>query len=135
MKKIVYFLAVLLFSQCKTGTNPSGTLVEIDISRKYPEKDMYLQDIAKVEYIPLETNRNTLMQSGAQIEYKLMNKDFETSNISFAQAITPDNTGVCLLDVALLFGEDESGKIKGELEQLLHSLDEEDNPVLMKIEF
>ena len=70
MKKIVYFLVVLLLSQCKTNTsNNTGEFVEIDVSQKYPLKEIYLQDIAKVEYIPLETNDNTLMKSWAQIAY------------------------------------------------------------------
>ncbi|MDR2038919.1 MAG: 6-bladed beta-propeller [Bacteroidales bacterium] len=69
MKVIVYFLVVLIFSQCKMSSNNSGTgdFVEIDISKKYPEKEVYIQDIAKVEYIPLETNSSTLMRSSARI--------------------------------------------------------------------
>ena len=70
MKKIIYFLAVLSLTQCKSGGKTGiGELVEIDISKKYPVKELYLQDIAKVEHIPLETNINTLMRSSATIVY------------------------------------------------------------------
>jgi hypothetical protein len=63
MKKTVFFLAVLLFAGCKTGSSrqEAGEIAEIDVSQKYPEREVFLQDIAKVEYIPLETNDNTLI--------------------------------------------------------------------------
>jgi hypothetical protein len=62
---IVCLLTVLLLSECKQGNNTiMDGLIEIDVSQKYPSKTLYLQDIAKVEYIPLETNANTLMSLG-----------------------------------------------------------------------
>jgi hypothetical protein len=63
MKKTVFFLALLLLTQCKIGSNKqeAGDIAEIDVSQKYPEREVFLQDIAKVEYIPLETNDNTLV--------------------------------------------------------------------------
>ena len=74
-------------------------------------------------------------KTGQINEYKLINKDFESLNVSFRSTRTPENTGVDLLDVGRLFEADEAGKIKGELKQLLKSLDEEDNPILMKVKF
>ena len=64
MKMIIFFLAVLTFFQCNTGTNKNvvGELVKIDVTKDYPIKKLYLQDIAEVKYIPLETNENTLMK-------------------------------------------------------------------------
>ncbi len=64
MKKIYFLLAILLLSQCKNSSNKLGTddLVEIDISKGYPERKLYIQDVAKIEYIPLETNNNALMK-------------------------------------------------------------------------
>ena len=60
---IVCFLVILQFTQCKqSSATDTGKLVEIDISKKYPVKEIYLQDIAKVEYIPLETNNSTLIK-------------------------------------------------------------------------
>ncbi len=74
-------------------------------------------------------------EMGQLNEIKLINKDFESSNVGFGPAITPENTGVRLLDVAQLFEADETGKIQGQLKQVISSLQEEDNPVLMKIKF
>jgi len=74
-------------------------------------------------------------KTGQLNEYKLLNKDFERSVVEFDAAITPENTGVCRLDVAYLFEADEAGRIRGELKGLLKTLKEEDNPVLMKIKF
>jgi len=63
MKKTVFFLALLLLTQCKTSSSKqeAGDIAEIDVSQKYAEREVFLQDIAKVEYIPLETNDNTLI--------------------------------------------------------------------------
>ena len=74
-------------------------------------------------------------ETGQINEYKLINKDCEPLNVGFREAITPENTGVVMLDVALLFNYDEDGKIKGKMKELLKSLDEEDNPILMKVKF
>lgn len=92
-------------------------------------------DLAKSKGQFLTTNLMYDFENGQINEYKLVNKDFESINIEFREAITPENIGVCLLDVAVLFEKDEAGKIKGELKQLLKSLKEEDNPVLMKVKF
>jgi len=73
-------------------------------------------------------------ETGEVNEYRLINRDFH-SNLGFVPAITPKNTGVALLDVARTFEADEGGKVSGELKELLKTLDEEDNPILMKIKF
>jgi len=41
MKKTVFFLALLLLTQCKTNRNKQevGDIVEIDVSRTYPTKE------------------------------------------------------------------------------------------------
>lgn len=62
MKKLFYFLAILLLSQCNNSKSGAGDLIEIDISKGYHERELYIQDIAKIEYIPLETNKNALMR-------------------------------------------------------------------------
>ena len=68
-------------------------------------------------------------------EYKLLNKDFDKSGVAFATARTPENTGVFRLDIAPLFEADKEGRIKGELKELLKTLKEDDNPILVKIMF
>jgi hypothetical protein len=74
-------------------------------------------------------------ETGQLNEYKLINKDYEVGNVGFEEAITPENTGVYRLDVPKLFEADETGKVKGVLKELLKTLDEEDNPVLVKVRF
>lgn len=39
-------------------------LVTIDVTKKYPEKMLYIQDLADVEYMPLETNDKSLIRGG-----------------------------------------------------------------------
>lgn len=88
MKKTVCFLALLLLTQCKTSDSKQEfvSITEINVSQKYPEKDVFLQDLAaKIEYIPLETNNNTLIGSNPQIVYLSDNyiiiKVFSTSDV------------------------------------------------------
>jgi hypothetical protein len=59
----------------------------------------------------------------------------EATSLVYDSTRNTENTGVDLLDVGRLFEADEAGKIKGKLKQLLKSLDEEDNPILMKVKF
>ena len=74
-------------------------------------------------------------ETGQLSEYRLINKDYEGEYFVFTEAVTPENTGVYKLDVPKLFEADEAGKIKGTLKQLLQTLDEEDNPVIVKVKF
>ena len=62
MKHLIFcILVVLAFSQCKQGSKRE--LVVIDVTKEYPLKRIYLQDVADIEYIPLGTNDSTLMRS------------------------------------------------------------------------
>jgi hypothetical protein len=75
-------------------------------------------------------------ETGQTNEYRFVNRDITTSTtVSIEEAITPVNTAVTVYEVGFLFGLDEKGEIKGDLKELLKSLDVEDNPVLMKIKF
>ena len=74
-------------------------------------------------------------ETGELNRRKLANKDCENLGINFAQTVTSENEGVCLIDVAKLFELDEKGKVKGELKELLKTLNEEANPILMKMSF
>jgi len=71
LKMTVVFITVLALVQCKSGTGKygAGELAEIDVTKNYPRKELYLQDIAKVEYIPFETNDNALMGRSIKIFY------------------------------------------------------------------
>ena len=71
LKMAVIFIIVPVLLQCKSGTGKygAGELAEIDVSKNYPRKEFYLQDIAEVEYIPFETNNNALMGRSLQVFY------------------------------------------------------------------
>ena len=65
-------LIIIVFILAGCSTKPTNLinkekqdLVIIDITKKYPEKRIYVQDIADLEYIPLETNDSTLVSRGA----------------------------------------------------------------------
>jgi len=71
LKTTVIFITVLVLLQCKSGTGKygAGELAEIDVTKDYPRKEFFLQDIAKVEYIPFETNDNALMGRSMKVFY------------------------------------------------------------------
>ena len=50
-------------------------------------------------------------------------------------AITPQNTGITMYNSGFLFDLDGKSEIKGDLKELLKTLKEDDNPVLVKIIF
>ena len=68
--------------------------------------------------------------------YRLQDKNITTpTNIMIMDAITPENTGITLYNSVFLFDMDKKGALSGDLKELLKTLDEEDNPVLVKIKF
>ncbi|WMI92980.1 6-bladed beta-propeller [Bacteroides fragilis] len=69
MKKFpFYFLVLYLLASCQ-GTKQAETqaLSVVDMTKSYPEKEIVLQDIADVEYIPLETTDDFLFNGVAAI--------------------------------------------------------------------
>ena len=75
MKKIrsLLFLPILiLFYGCQFGgskTTKTDDLYVVDISKKHPKKDIILQSIADIEYIPLETTDDVLLSGVCQLAY------------------------------------------------------------------
>ncbi len=69
MKKKVYlsFILLLLIS-CSSEKKP-GNIPVIDVTKTYPQKEIILQDIANVEYIPLETKNEALIEDNKRIVY------------------------------------------------------------------
>ena len=68
--------------------------------------------------------------------YTFKNNDITTStNEMIRDAITPENTGITFYDLAFLFTLDEKGELSGELQEVVKSLDEDNNPVLVKFNF
>jgi hypothetical protein len=66
-KLIVVLLAALSVLTGCTGGKPSADgLVTVDVTASYPEKELILQDFLDVEYIPLETNDEFIVQADVQ---------------------------------------------------------------------
>ncbi|MDH6359150.1 6-bladed beta-propeller [Parabacteroides sp. PF5-9] len=57
MKKSLTIIATILFvmAGCERNKQAAGTIVTVDVTGSYPEKELILQDFMDVEYIPLET--------------------------------------------------------------------------------
>jgi hypothetical protein len=68
MKKVNTIMAILLFAMAGCGGNKQSTdeLITVDVTAKYPKKELILQDFLDVEYIPLETNDEFLCQGFVQ---------------------------------------------------------------------
>ena len=63
-KKLLLLLSVMLFG-CQFGNQKLNTddLDVINLTKSYPKKEIRLQDIANIEYIPLETTDDVLLGS------------------------------------------------------------------------
>lgn len=63
MKYLFFILAT--FAVCSCGKTKDGVNEQIivDVAKDFPQKDIYLQDIADVEYIPLATSDSALVNS------------------------------------------------------------------------
>ncbi len=69
MKKSI-FLLFALAGLCSCGQKSTGPVPVFDLSRtSYPLKELVLQDIATVEYIPLETKEGFLLGGSPTIQY------------------------------------------------------------------
>ena len=71
LKTFLFLLTVVLFG-CQYGnqkTMKSGDLHVIDISKNHPRKEIILQNVADIEYIPLETTDDVLLSGVCQLAY------------------------------------------------------------------
>ncbi len=71
MKRIVYsaaMLLTLLSTACGGGNKEVSELPQIDVNTNYPEKEICLQDVAEVSYVPLETTDDVLLDGGTIVE-------------------------------------------------------------------
>ena len=60
MKKLNVNLAIILFfiggcTGCQQSGSQNDKIISVDVTASYPEKELILQDIMDVEYVPLET--------------------------------------------------------------------------------
>lgn len=68
---IFFFFFFLFLSSCthiQKQENISNELWHLDVTREYPTKEIYIQDIADVDYIPLETN-DSMLWLGRELRY------------------------------------------------------------------
>jgi len=68
MKRATAILITILFVMAGCGENEQSTddLITVDVTKSYPKKELILQDILDVEYIPLETNTEFITQGLVQ---------------------------------------------------------------------
>ena len=63
---LLFFLSI--FTSCRFSS-PKTELFEIDISKNHPLKELHIQTVADVEYIPLETTDAILLDSRPMLAY------------------------------------------------------------------
>jgi len=71
MKRILYSTALLLAmmaTACGDANQKLSALPLIDMNADYPEKEICLQDVADVSYIPLETTDDVLLHNSLNFE-------------------------------------------------------------------
>ena len=52
----LWLLSTVLLFGCGSGVKTENDLITIDVAKSYPEKELILQDLFDIEYIPLETS-------------------------------------------------------------------------------
>ena len=68
MKTKVFFLvSMLLLAGSQGMQSQSGSLPVVDLSKNYPLEKLRLQDMASVEYVPLETTDDILLSGNAAL--------------------------------------------------------------------
>ncbi len=72
MKKqaLIIVLAALLFACNSSETSKETELPVVDVNKEYPEKEINFQDVFDVEYIPLETRDDVLLEDWVGIDYE-----------------------------------------------------------------
>ncbi len=69
MKRTDTILIIILFvllAACAGNKQSNDDLIIVDVSKSYPEKELILQDLMDVEYIPLETTDELITQGLVQ---------------------------------------------------------------------
>lgn len=89
MKRLpFYFWVSLALASCQGGKEAvNQALPVIDMNEDYPEKEIVLQDIADISYIPLETNDEFLFDGSVEVvtdQYVITKGHRETTSASSA---------------------------------------------------
>ena len=107
MKRVNAILIIILILMAGCGDrNKQSTegFITVDVTKSYPKKELILQDIMDVEYIPLETTNDFLTQG-------------------LVLAIGKD---------IIIVRNNNNGQLNdGRLKEIAATLDAEDNPVIM----
>ena len=74
--KVLAIFIIILFLSFNQNKQQKSDLITIDVLKKYPLKNIYLQDIANVEYIRLETNLNTLLRDDLALKIVHISDDY-----------------------------------------------------------
>ena len=51
----LFSVFMFLFFGCGNGDPKVGDVITVDVTKSYPEKELILQDLFDIEYVPLET--------------------------------------------------------------------------------
>lgn len=63
MKNITLLLMLLAICSCGKTNQAEISLLVVDVAKDYPPKEIWIQDIAEVEYLPMATTDSTLVNS------------------------------------------------------------------------
>ncbi|WP_270439009.1 6-bladed beta-propeller, partial [Bacteroides bouchesdurhonensis] len=63
----IILLTLLLSCAGSSSQSLSNELIKIDVKKEYPKKDIVLNDIAEITYIPLETNDSSVIRPNFEI--------------------------------------------------------------------
>lgn len=70
-----------------------NSLLFLDITKEYPKRDFNIQDIANIEYIPIETTNDVLLDGGALSNLAVSDNLIVTCNMSAGTVFVFDRTG------------------------------------------
>lgn len=62
----VFVISFCIMTGCGDGKQPTDDFITVDVTAKYPKKELILQDFLDVEYIPLETNEEFITLGNMQ---------------------------------------------------------------------
>ena len=62
---LVLLLTIALLTSCSHNNLPTEGLAVIDVSKKYPEKEILLNDIADISYVHLDAKHNDFLYKGS----------------------------------------------------------------------
>ena len=70
MKRIsLFFIIALITAGCSTRAGKNNDVTTIIVAKNYPNKSINLQDVAEIEYVPLETSNDVLLGGRCNLSY------------------------------------------------------------------